>query len=215
MLDGRSTASTHYIGLMAIFGARAQVDTQASLSYFLLWRMKRLNAPISTKLYWNMYWVFTEKGVNNVFAVISDNCATNRALYGLFSCGFVGCASQKFNLAVKDLLMTHKDIICKVRELMKKLRALLERAILRKFTDLTPIVSSVTRWSSTYEMLQRYLRLRDVLIQIQISDIDDMMPIRRETQDLESLCSKLGVLESVTKRSNPHPRGEGFALSYE
>lgn len=199
MLDGWSTTNTHYIGIMAIFRSE---NTNGYSSVLLgLSPLENEETQCANEHYDLLNYVLGiyGKGVANVVALIGDNCATNRSLSRLFSCSFVGCASHRFNLAVKDLLLPHKDIILKVAEMMKKLRAPLKRAILRKFTDLTPIVCNVTRWSSTYDMLKRFLELRDVLPQLHIAELDDLMPVRRETQQLELLCSTLSELDSVTK----------------
>ena len=49
---------------------------------------------------------------------------------------------------------------------MLKLRGLLRNAKLEKLTKLKPKVRNNTRWSSTYEMLRRYVQLREFLAKL-------------------------------------------------
>jgi hypothetical protein len=78
-------------------------------------------------------------------------------------------ASHRLNLAVKGL---YEDIdspengpederrpLTKINNLMKHLGNLNPRNRLRTFTNLAPVKRNRTRWSSTYSMLKRYLRL--------------------------------------------------------
>lgn len=71
-------------------------------------------------------------------------------------CGFVGCASHPFNLAVIEYIDTHGDkteeSICTVHAIMKKLWTIQTSAKLRIIQNL----KNVTRWISTFNMLQRY-----------------------------------------------------------
>lgn len=48
-----------------------------------------------------------------------------------------------------------KDVIEKVRKCMIKLRTLKNTGTLKQMINLKPIISNVTRWSSTYSMLKR------------------------------------------------------------
>lgn len=55
------------------------------------------------------------KSWENVLAIIGDNCALNRclakSLCNNHQIGSVGCASHRFNLAIKDMLKKDKIII--------------------------------------------------------------------------------------------------------
>ena len=97
-----------------------------------------------------------------------DNCSTNvkmvRADLGKQQANagssrsepipFSGCASHRFNLAVKSIYESDDDesraageLIDSVQELMKKLRSLKLRSHLRVKTELSPVICNKTRWS--------------------------------------------------------------------
>ncbi|KAG3116749.1 hypothetical protein PI124_g4727 [Phytophthora idaei] len=67
----------------------------------------------------------------------------------------VGCASHRFNLATKNVLAEHKDLVGAVSTLMVALRTIKKRAELRRHTSLTLLRANATRWSSTFMMLER------------------------------------------------------------
>ncbi len=90
-------------------------------------------------------------------ALVGDNCSANKAFATRVCCGFVGCASQRYNLAMKDILEEEQIAIQKVRELMLRFRNPIPGAKLRKHTDLTAKCSNATQWSSTIEMIRRYV----------------------------------------------------------
>ena len=77
---------------------------------------------------------------------------------------FIGCASQRLNLAEKSNYESDDDesraageLINSVQEIMKKLRSLKLRSHLREKTELSPVIRNKTRWSSTASMIFRYL----------------------------------------------------------
>lgn len=76
------------------------------------------------------------KDMSNVVALIGDIVSTNKSLAVLCGCGFVGCASHRFNLAVKDVLNVHADLIDVVHKIMAKLRHLIPSAKLRSVDSL-------------------------------------------------------------------------------
>lgn len=98
-----------------------------------------------------------EKSWDNITAIVGDNCLVNTALPKLSNCFFVGCASHRYSLAVKDLLDGFEDEIYAVNSVMKKLKNPIPAAKLRRLTGLCAISRNVTRGSSVYAMLQRYL----------------------------------------------------------
>jgi hypothetical protein len=131
--------------------------------------------------------------------LIGDNCNTNKALATLARRPLVGCASHRFNLAVKDLLKEYSDLLNDINALMKKLKNLIPSAKLRKFTALRPKCSNATRWSSTYEMLKRYKELEAYLPMLNVREIDDLMPSGRNLRDIDLLLTLMYDFQSVTK----------------
>ena len=74
----------------------------------------------------------------NVVCLVGDNCNTNKALATIAKRPLVGCASHRFNLAVKDVLKDYHDVLSKINSIMKKLKNLIPSAKLRKLTPLRP-----------------------------------------------------------------------------
>lgn len=88
----------------------------------------------------------------SVVALIGDNCNTNKALANRIEKQLIGCASRRYNV-VDNHIET-------VNEIMKKLKTLNAAAKLRKRTPLRARTRNETRWSSTFEMLLRYRKLK-------------------------------------------------------
>ncbi len=59
------------------------------------------------------------KSIENVVALEGDNRSANKAFAIRVGCGFVGCASHRYNLAMKDILQEEQIVIQKVRELIR------------------------------------------------------------------------------------------------
>jgi hypothetical protein len=110
------------------------------------------------------------KDLTNVNFLVADNTNLNPCIANLLRVPFVGCASHKLNLALKKYLLDYEGLIEKVNKVMKQLvnsnilsghlketQKALNKPILR------PIVRNNTRWSSTYSMLTRYVKIEEVL----------------------------------------------------
>ena len=136
---------------------------------------------------------------NNIAALIGDNCNTNRSMSKKAMVNFIGCASHRFDLAVKDIMVEYDDLVSTVNAIMKKLKNLVPSAKLRKLTPLKPKTRNVTRWSSTHDMLERYLELKQFIPLIKLPEVDDMMPTSRQERDIEYMLKKLRDRDSVTK----------------
>lgn len=95
------------------------------------------------------------KQPNNCVALIDNICATNIDFSRNFQGGFNGCVFHQSNLAVKDLLEEHYEIIEAVYSITREIRAPNRRAALRELIDLTSIVMDVTWRFSSFEMLKR------------------------------------------------------------
>ncbi len=75
----------------------------------------------------------------------------------------IGCASHKLNLAIQSATAFLSAIFKKINIFMKELSTLKNSAILRNLTNLRPVQQQETRWSGTFNMLQRYLSLHDIV----------------------------------------------------
>ena len=72
----------------------------------------------------------------------------------------IGCAIHMFNLAFKKYLESRETVLQKIQLLMTNLRQVKQA---RTKTDLEPLVRNQKRWSSTYEMLNRFFRLYEFI----------------------------------------------------
>ncbi|OWY99486.1 hypothetical protein PHMEG_00029503 [Phytophthora megakarya] len=105
-----------------------------------------------------------DKPWSTVKFMVGDNCYVNQYISRKEGAiPLIGCASHRFNLAVKGFLYTEEALmIAKVQTLRTKLRT----AVLRRVSRLTPLLRNDTRWSSTYEMVARYIILQPSFIQL-------------------------------------------------
>jgi len=143
-------------------------------------------------------------------ALIGDNRATNKAVAKKVKCSFIGCASHRFNLAVQEYLKVYSDDLNQIHHIMLKLRTLSVSAKLRNLTHLRPrIINNSTRWSATYEMLERFFQLYPHIVKLCVEAIENLMPNNRKLRSLEALLGKLRDLDSVTK----HLQKEGTNLA--
>ncbi|KAH9135418.1 hypothetical protein LEN26_006419 [Aphanomyces euteiches] len=144
------------------------------------------------------------KSWSNVVALIGDNCSTNIALARKAAVSFIGCASHRFNLAVKDILANHEPLLAKINRIMLKLQDLVPAAQLRQFTSLQSRPRNATLWISTFMMIQRCMQIKDFLPLLGNSDIMEMLPgphqQPRDDAAVEELLVLLKDLESISKK---------------
>ena len=114
---------------------------------------------------------FYGKSLENLLFLVSDNCSTNQAITNHTAFSLLGCASHRFNLAVQQYLEEHKELLGKIHELMKKFSTIKGRAYLHTFTHLEPRLRQETRWSSTFTMVQRYMRFIPLFGKFQTADV--------------------------------------------
>lgn len=65
----------------------------------------------------------------------------------------IGNASHRFNLAVKDMISEHYEMIMALQKLMKKPRTTIRMENLCKYKKRAPVTSNITPWYSTYPMV--------------------------------------------------------------
>ncbi len=103
------------------------------------------------------------KSLGNLIYLVADNAAVNTRLADLLGIPMICCASHRFNLACKKYLESSENVLQKIQSLMTSLRQVKQAGKLRTKTDLEPIIRNVTRWSSTFEMVQRFLTLLEFI----------------------------------------------------
>ncbi|OWZ07462.1 hypothetical protein PHMEG_00020143 [Phytophthora megakarya] len=115
------------------------------------------------------------------FGVQAGQCRflVNRLFATFLGVPLVGCASHRLNRAVQQDMTHHEDDLTAVQALIIKLRTLTQSAKLR-FGQL------FTRWSSTFAVVQRYLKLLEFL-DAEDDDIMVVMPTPAATKRLRVL----------------------------
>jgi len=199
VFDGWSSNDTHFVAVYATYSSESELGYNSVLLAFSPFEDESSQDAIHHLDFTK--WVLSNYGKSfaNVIALIGDNCATNRRFATLAKTNFVGCASHRFNLAVKDMIEESNDIVQKIHDLMKKLRTPIAAAKLRKLTYLKAKTLNATRWSSCSEMFKRYQELKEFIGKVEIEDIDDLILTTRENRKVDELCAKFQELESVTK----------------
>ncbi|KAH9098042.1 hypothetical protein LEN26_016764 [Aphanomyces euteiches] len=107
------------------------------------------------------------KSMDNVAFFVGDNCSTNGYIARLCGVPLIGCYSHKFNLAVKRWLLPFEEELTAINDLMGHLKRLHVMRQLRQLTDLAPVHRNMTRWSSTFNMVSRFLELLPALDQME------------------------------------------------
>eukprot|EP00644_Phytophthora_capsici_P015594 jgi/Phyca11/551860/estExt2_Genewise1Plus.C_PHYCAscaffold_440030 len=121
------------------------------------------------------------KSITSPSVIIGDNCATNKSLAEKVGVPLIGCGCHKLNLAVKAFLARRpvmEKTIERVDKVVSQLRNLKAAGALRLLTPHCALKRNVTRWSSTYKMLERF-----VSIESAAKELDDIDPIRRADSD--------------------------------
>ncbi|OWZ17681.1 hypothetical protein PHMEG_0008336 [Phytophthora megakarya] len=103
-----------------------------------------------------------------------------KRLTNLVGVPLVGRLSHRPNLTVREYLGYHDSIIKDVQHIMRRLRTLKQAAMLRfhensSKTLLAAVVRQDTRWSSTFSMVKRYYRLRELIL-VDEDDLEGFLP---------------------------------------
>jgi len=153
----------HYVAVFAAY-------LEKSISKKVLISIAELDATDfsaeSHKNYFVNVLAYYNRNLDDILFLVGDNCPTNIAIANNCKIPFIGCFSHRLNLAVKTYLKDYKLLLDKVEKLMIHFRTPLVALKLRDETPLKAIVRNVTRWSSTYEMIKRYLSLHFSIINI-------------------------------------------------
>ena len=108
----------------------------------------------------------------NVVAITGDNCSANRSIARKLEIKFVGCATYRYNLALKDLFVSESACIEKVHSIMKAMKHPVVSAKLGKLAPLRPKCHVPTRSSSSTKMLHRYIELKEAETKVDAVQFD-------------------------------------------
>ncbi|KAJ8575548.1 hypothetical protein ON010_g3662 [Phytophthora cinnamomi] len=123
-------------------------------------------------------------------------------------CYRVSCASHGLNLAIQAEMASHEEGSDAVQVIMVKLRTLTQSAKLRMLTFViilgkieTPLRSVIrqdTRWSTTIDMVQRYIKLLEFL-DVEDDDIMELLPSPAASKRLRAFYQELRDFEPYFK----------------
>ncbi|KAG3086359.1 hypothetical protein PI125_g18948 [Phytophthora idaei] len=143
-----------------------------------------------------------------IMFIVADNCATNQAIATRLGVPLIGCASHRFNLAVCRYLEDYKPLIDQVQTLCIHLRYTNNAAELARHTHYKPLKSNATRWSSTYQMLARYVKISDAIKMV--AAVEDLLP---RPASIARLCSSSTSSKLwIASVSNFNPRRERLLM---
>ncbi|KAE8998011.1 hypothetical protein PR002_g18872 [Phytophthora rubi] len=204
MYDGWSHGCMHYVAVYGVFVENGEVRVQLLAVSPLEEGSQDADAHI--KLVDGVLDVYNKK-LDMVAFIVGDNCATNQSVATKLGVPLVGCASHRFNLAVNRFLADSEPLLTQVNTLMSKLSQANNFAQLAKATSLHPIKRNITRWSSNFEMLQRYERIRPQIKTVEA--VEELIPTGASHRKLLELLQHMKKFESVTKKL----QGDGIDLA--
>lgn len=200
VFDGQTTPEAHYVAVFATYpNENASGYLAACLAMSPLEDETTHSAEEHVEFLRFVLSVFG-KDVSNVVALIADNCNVNRSISTKMGVPLIGCASHRFQLAVKEILKEDEGVITQVKQLMTKLRTPLISAKLRRETHLKPKLKNDTRWSSTFLMLLRHAELREHVLRLDDMEIDALLLSPASERKVDNLIRKLRELDEVTKK---------------
>ncbi|ETP31798.1 hypothetical protein F442_19367, partial [Phytophthora nicotianae P10297] len=164
MFDGWTSGIYHFIAIYAVF-------TKEGALHEVLLAMSPAENGQTADAHIGMIDAVLDlykKEPSMVLFLVADNCSTNRTVATRMGVPLVGhCAFQ--------------------------LRYTNNEAKLAQLTKYKPLKANATRWSSTYQMLVRYVKIRDA---IKMVAVEDLLPRPSTHRQIVQLVTKLEVLDS-------------------
>uniref|UniRef100_H3H146 Uncharacterized protein n=1 Tax=Phytophthora ramorum TaxID=164328 RepID=H3H146_PHYRM len=183
MWNGWSHSSVHYVVVYCMYHVNGKRrERLLALSPI---EESSQDAEVHIEMFMRVLALYN-KNTSMVALLVGDSCSTNQKIATLLELPLVGCASHRYNLAVNRYLAAYETEL-----------AALNHRMLANFTDLVPIKRNMTRWSSTFEMVLRYKRIRDAIRQVDA--VEENVPTGAIHKKLMSLLEHLKKLANVCK----------------
>jgi len=196
IIDGWKEGTTHYIAVFAIYANNVGVGNHLLLAIAPPFDETTYTAQKHKAFIGDVLELYG-KSLGNLIYLVADNAAVNTRLADLLGIPMIGCASHRFNLACKKYLESSENVLQKIQSLMTSLRQVKQAGKLRTKTDLEPIIRNVTRWSSTFEMVQRFLTLLE-FIDTTDAALAENLPTPLEIIALNDLMKDLEQFQTTT-----------------
>ena len=181
MVDGWTTGSTHFLGVVACYPCPCKDYETALLAFSPLLDETSQSAEEQYDFIAVTLNNFEKNIADNVVALIADNCEINKALARLCEVPLIISHSHRLDLAAKEYLKPHDKLISKVNALMGKLKTPKIAAEVRKHSPFCPIQIGITKWRSVMQMFERYLVLKEHIVQIK-GVLQLLLSLRRTTK---------------------------------
>eukprot|EP01040_Poterioochromonas_malhamensis_P017462 gene17462-20072_t len=138
----------------------------------------------------------------NISFVTADNAAVNYKLARLLDVPMIGCYSHRLNLCCKSIFQKYDDLIVKYSKIMDKIANCdIIMGRLRAENLKNPVQRNVTRWSSTFEFIERTLELFDHFTTLFVDDREVKVSIMMADKDsLKNLYELLKPFQILTKK---------------
>ncbi len=134
-------------------------------------------------------------------ASICDNTSTNLRIARLLGNPHVGCCNHKLNLDVELMVANSDDLkncVSSVHNTMASAKMKLKNAaLLRNLTELKPVLENKTRWSGKFLMFERFIKLRDCLVEIADSEDSDGLFLDRSNRFLGQCIKYKAMLNEI------------------
>ncbi|OWZ07261.1 hypothetical protein PHMEG_00020363 [Phytophthora megakarya] len=189
MFDGWQCLSEHYVAFITMHWRNDEMN------YDLLALAPFDEADQLAESHFSFLRIFYRYLTKSRKFLLGDNCATNQSIAIHLGVPLVRCASNRFNLASYLFLSKHEDLVTAVATLMTALWTVNNSAELRQHTQLAPLRANTTRWSSTFTMLERYVRIRDAIKRLDA--VYDLIPKPAMRRCIVALFETLKIFNSV------------------
>ena len=211
IFDGWSCSSSHYISIVASFPNK-NGKTQMLLGFNLLQDITNQNAQNHVTTIEKVLLSYG-KSTSNVSFIVADNTNLNPCIARLMKVPFIGCYSHKLNLAVNKYIKMNINIIDKADKVMHLLRTNINFGLLQSAqllinpakSTLAPIVRNATRWTSTHDMIERYIKLKIFFDHDLLFGLKDYFLSHDEYNELlkiSKVLSELNVYVKILQKDN-------------
>ncbi len=207
IFDGWSDGyGSHYVAIFAVYEAPTVVQGKCLLACSPLNNETNQSAENHIDFFESTLGYYGKK-MQNIAFIVSDNCNTNKSIAVKMKVPLLGCCSHRFNLAVMAWMHQHSGLISMVFEVMKKLRVVKNRGILRSLNcNLAPVLAQATRWSSTFSMLNQFIKMEPI-ISANLASFDWSRPSKLAVPypstenrfSIRRICTRLADFDSITK----------------
>lgn len=138
IFDGWTAVETNFVAIIGAYPAQNTNGYEKVMFGFTpLVNEHYLDAKKHEQLLKSVLTIFN-RDEKTIVALVGDNCSVNKSLASSMLCGFDGCASHWFNLAVQEFIKDGDCDIATVRKIMMKLKCIIPFGLLRQHIVLRP-----------------------------------------------------------------------------